>query len=42
MSEPVARRRLLIGGLTLVLAAAGRRPGTAASKAAIGVHRSPT
>jgi hypothetical protein len=42
MSEYLARRSLLIGGVTLALAAAGGRLGAAAAKPAITVHKSPT
>lgn len=42
MSGPIARRSILVGGLTLALAAAGGRLGAAAAKPTITVHKSPT
>jgi hypothetical protein len=36
------RRRVLVGGLFLVTAAVGGRPGAAFSKPTITVHKSPT
>ena len=41
-SGRLARRSVLVGGVTLALAAAGRRLGAAAAKPAITVHKSPT
>ncbi|HEY7433667.1 MAG TPA: hypothetical protein VIE41_00890 [Methylomirabilota bacterium] len=41
MSELLARRRLLVGGVTLALAAGGRLA-DAAAKPTIAVHKSPT
>jgi len=41
MSEPLARRSLLVGGVTLLLVAGGRLVG-AAAKPTITVHKSPT
>ena len=41
MSEPLTRRGVLIGALTLVVAAAGGRL-DAAAKPSIEVHKSPT
>ena len=41
MSEPLTRRGVLIGALTLVVAAAGGRL-DAAAKPSIAVHKSPT
>ena len=38
----LARRSVLVGGVTLALAAAGVRLGSAASKPTITVHKSPT
>ena len=43
MHAPIARRRVLISGLSLVLVALGRGPAAhAASKPSISVHKSPT
>jgi hypothetical protein len=42
MSEPIARRSILVGGLTVALLAVGGRAGLEASKATIAVHKSPT
>jgi hypothetical protein len=42
MSEFLARRGLLVGGVTLALAAAGARLAGAAAKPTITVHKSPT
>jgi hypothetical protein len=43
MPEPIARRRVLVSGLSLVLVALGRGPAArAASKPTITVHKSPT
>jgi hypothetical protein len=39
---PLARRSLLVGGATLLVAAAGARLVGAAAKPAITVHKSPT
>ncbi|MGH7314853.1 MAG: hypothetical protein ACREJS_01205 [Candidatus Rokuibacteriota bacterium] len=39
---PMTRREVLIGGLMVVLAAAGGRRAWAAPKPAITVHKSPT
>jgi hypothetical protein len=42
MSEPLARRSLLVGGVTLALAATAARLVGAAPKPTITVHKSPT
>jgi hypothetical protein len=42
MSGPLARRGVLVGGVTLALAAAGARLLGAATKPPIAVHKSPT
>jgi hypothetical protein len=42
MSAPLARRSLLVGGATLLVAAAGGRLVGAAAKPTITVHKSPT
>jgi hypothetical protein len=42
MSELLARRGLLVGGVTLALAAAGARLVGAAAKPTVTVHKSPT
>ena len=41
MSEPLARRSLVVGGVALLLAAGARLVG-AAAKPTITVHKSPT
>jgi hypothetical protein len=41
-TAPLARRCVLIGGLSLGLTALARRSGGAASKPTISVHKSPT
>ena len=42
ITAPIARRCVLIGGLTLALAALGRRAAGGASKPVVSVHKSPT
>lgn len=42
LTAPIARRCMLIGGLTLALTALGRQAAVGASKPIVSVHKSPT